>query len=168
MADLQPSMQCKPNPTSPHPKGKLRKYNKRTTRVITTNQNFTVKHWGTHRFKRSGGLTVLPDRVVRTAGFGLRGGTHSSSVVRRVATGTAVCGDRGTCGVWGLSGVLGTGNTGVTCTGCCSVSAGFAAATKAERFRRSVPLSVVTRWDRGFSVFSGRFFGGSKSGISDW
>ena len=52
--------------------------------------------------------------------------------------------------------MLGTGNTGVTCTGeawltspagmaeCCSVSAGFAAATKAE-FRRSVPLSVVTR-----------------------
>ena len=53
--------------------------------------------------------------------------------------------------------MLGTGNTGVTCTGeaglvslasiaeCCSVSAGFAAATKAERFRRSVPLSVVTK-----------------------
>ena len=53
--------------------------------------------------------------------------------------------------------MLGTGNTGVTCTGeaglttpagiaeCCLVSAGFAAATKAERFRRSVPLSVVTR-----------------------
>ena len=92
-----------------------------------------------------------------TAGLGLRGGTHSSSVVPRVATGTAVCGDGGTCGVSGLCGVLGTGNTGVTCTGeawltspagiaeCCSVSAGFAAATKAERFRRSVPLSVVTR-----------------------
>ena len=53
--------------------------------------------------------------------------------------------------------MLGTGNTGVTCAGeagltspasmaeCCSVSAGFAAATKAERFRRSVPFSVVTR-----------------------
>ena len=53
--------------------------------------------------------------------------------------------------------MLGTGNTGVTCTGeagltspagmaeCCSVSAGFAAATKAERFRQSVPFSVVTR-----------------------
>ena len=34
-----------------------------------------------------------------TAGLGLRGGTHSSSVVPRVATGTAVCGDGGTCGV---------------------------------------------------------------------
>ena len=44
-----------------------------------------------YRFKRSGGLTVLPDRVVRTAGLGLRGGTHSSSVVARVATGTSVC-----------------------------------------------------------------------------
>ena len=53
--------------------------------------------------------------------------------------------------------MLGTGNTGVTSTGeagltspagiaeCCSVSAGLAAATKAERFLRSVPLSVVTR-----------------------
>ena len=53
--------------------------------------------------------------------------------------------------------MLGTGNTWVTCTGearltlpvgiteCCSVSAGFAAATKAEWFSWSVPLSVVTR-----------------------
>ena len=53
--------------------------------------------------------------------------------------------------------MLGTGNTGVTCTGeagltspvgiaeCFSVSAGFSAATKAEWFCRSVPLSVVTR-----------------------
>lgn len=46
-----------------------------------TNQNVHVKYWG---------LTVLPDQVVRTAGFGLCGGTHSSSVIRRVATGTAV------------------------------------------------------------------------------
>ena len=63
--------------------------------------------------------------------------------------GLAVCGDGATCGVWGFSGVLGTGNTGMTCTGeggltspagiaeCCSVSTGFAAAAKAERFRRS-------------------------------
>ena len=53
--------------------------------------------------------------------------------------------------------MLGAGNTGMTGTGevgvtsqagiaeCCSASAGFAAVTKAERFRRSVPLSVVTR-----------------------
>ena len=42
--------------------------------------------------------------------------------------------------------MLGTGNTGMTGTGeCCSASAGFAAVTKAERFHRSVPLSVVTR-----------------------
>ena len=87
-----------------------------------------------------------------TAGLGLRGGTHSSSVVPRVATGTVVCGDGGTCGVWGLSAVLGTGNSGVTRASeagltspagiaeCWSVSAGFAAATKAERFRRSVPF----------------------------
>ena len=52
--------------------------------------------------------------------------------------------------------MLGTGNTGTTGTGeagvtsqagvaeCCSASAGFAAAAKAERFRRCVPLSVVT------------------------
>ena len=78
-----------------------------------------------------------------TAGLGLRGGTHSSSVVPRVATGTVVCGDGGTCGVWGLSAVLGTGNSGVTRASeagltspagiaeCWSVSAGFAAATKA-------------------------------------
>ena len=31
-----------------------------------------------------------------TAGLGLLGGTHSSSVVPRVVTGTAVCGDGGT------------------------------------------------------------------------
>ena len=53
--------------------------------------------------------------------------------------------------------MLGTGNTGVTGTGeagltsptgiveCCLVSVSFAAATKAERFLWSVPLSVVTR-----------------------
>ena len=53
--------------------------------------------------------------------------------------------------------MLGTGNTVVTCTGeagltspagmaeCCSVSAGVAATTKAERFRRGVPFSLVTR-----------------------
>lgn len=46
-----------------------------------TNQNVHVKYWG---------LAVLPDQVVRTAGLGLCGGMHSSSVIRRVATGTAV------------------------------------------------------------------------------
>ena len=51
----------------------------------------------------------------------------------------------------------GTGNTGVTGTGeagltsptgiaeCCSVSASFSAATKAEWFRWNVPPSVMTR-----------------------
>ena len=51
MADLKPSMQCKPNPTFPPSplKGKLCKYNKRTTRgIIRTHQNVHVKHWGTH------------------------------------------------------------------------------------------------------------------------
>ena len=53
MADLKPSMQCKPNPTFPPLplKGKLCKYNKRTTRgIITTNQNVHVKHWGHTQF----------------------------------------------------------------------------------------------------------------------
>ena len=50
MTDLKPSMDCKPNPTPPHPlKDKLWKYIKRTTRrIITTNHNVHVKHWGTH------------------------------------------------------------------------------------------------------------------------
>ena len=92
-----------------------------------------------------------------------RGGTYSTSVALRVATGTAVCGDKGTLIVWGLDGVLRTSNTGMTGTGeagltsqsgktgCCSAAAGFAAANKTERFRRSVPLSIAS--DKVRSVF---------------
>ena len=78
-------------------------------------------------------------------------------------------GDGSTCRVWCLSRVLGTGNTGVTGTGeagltsptgiaeCCSVSVSFTAATKAERFLWSVPLSVVTDQVRSGKIRVSKF-----------
>ena len=46
-----------------------------------------------------------------------RGGMYSTSVVLRVPTGAAVCGDKGTFVVSGLDGVLRTSNTGMKGTG---------------------------------------------------
>ena len=47
------------------------------------------------------------------------------------------------------TGVTGTSEAGLTSAAgiadCCLVSVSFAAATKAEWFRRSIPLSVMTR-----------------------
>lgn len=98
-----PPRNARPNPTSPIKKESHENTTKGTTRgIIKTSQNVHVNHSGPHssmfnkRFKRSGGLTVRPDRVVRSSGFGLHGGVHYSSVVPRVVTGTALCDVGGT------------------------------------------------------------------------
>ena len=115
--------------------------------IVVDSMKFNV-----YKSKRSGGLTTLPERVVKTVVQGLCGDSAAGVVPEVVNVGDtalgffAVCGDCCDCGIGDdrvelVVLVVSEGESSVKC----SVIGFLVVFTKAERLRRSVPLFVLTR-----------------------
>ena len=120
---------------------------------------FNSSMFKVYKFRRSGGFTFLLERVVSTRGIRLRGDSPSD-VVAGVAAVAANCGPGSISGICSLGRVFNTGivcGTGTelvmglvsacgTAMGCCLLwDTACAVTTKAARFRRCLPFSVLTR-----------------------
>ena len=112
---------------------------------------YSIK-FNVYKSKRSGGLTTLPERVVKTVVHGLCGDLAAGAVPEEVKVGDSalgffdVCGDCCDCGIGDdrvdmVVLVVSEGGSYVEY----SVVGFLVVITKAERLRRSFPLSVLTR-----------------------